>query len=728
MRIVGYDTFLFFIKAAYALRMIDVPSAHVLVISPPGTGKTSIAKLFAKAVDAPFVRTTGRYDMLPEDFIAEKEIAYNNGKPEIVWRLKAVEKLLASNNPRPGIWFFDEFDKMNRKSMMSLLELMEEQQVTLPNGETYKLNFMLIAAGNSRKYDKDASPIPRSVRDRFIVYWELGYLPVNLEVQVLEEGIKQMLGIDTDPSEQFVFSFDRKLFERNLAEVKKRYGECFVRAVSYIRTHKLVEEPPGPRSYIHATLLASSLATIMSPIGRELRDATKLGFIAAVAGKITVSPDSTPFEICEEAFEKFCVVDERGGGEYRKEEVEETSTGDDSRRSTSAKIRALLDTERSKTPKHSKSSESKTYSLIDASRYLSLLGDRTVITSKGVMTARASARLLLSGSITDIVIPGGPTLKVIGTSVLSTHELPRGVDRWEEELTYSKREIDMIKMADILAMMGMNTANFTHLCLTDPGDTLAKVLEVVSEKRNSPIYPQLKSALKNMIDILGDVVYSREGDRTDTLSSHIRRFSRTGEFDELSEHEKHRLHVTRTLLRMEMGTARAIYKSFAEMGRRYTVLFDRSGSMSEKYINTTKKAIGALLVTLIAKSDPEARFNLIVFDTSAKIVVRNGDYNQLIDALLELEAGGGTHYPSAVAAASNIMDEGDVLVIVGDFMDTSTLPSDSVASVRMKASSVLIIPTGTTDEAYTDYVARELGGRIYTYIGGIFKEENRTSI
>jgi len=173
MRIVGYDTFIKLIKATYILRLAGVPSAHVLIIGSPGVSKTTIAKLFSRSIGATFVRTTGRYNMLPEDFIAEKEIVYDGGSPKIVWSLRAVKKLLKDENKIPAIWFFDEFDKMNRKSMFALLELMEEQQVTLPNGESYPLNFMLIAAGNSRKYDRDANPIPRAVRDRFIVYWEL---------------------------------------------------------------------------------------------------------------------------------------------------------------------------------------------------------------------------------------------------------------------------------------------------------------------------------------------------------------------------------------------------------------------------------------------------------------------------------------------------------------------------------------------------------------------------
>jgi MoxR-like ATPase len=313
MRIIGYDTFIDLLKATYLLRYVGIPSAHVIVISPPGTAKTTMAKLFARAVGASFVRTTGRYDMLPEDFIAEKTIDYVDGRPTIKWELRAVRHLLAERNPRPAIWFFDEFDKMNRKSMTALLELMEEQQVTLPTGESYKLNFMLIAAGNSRKYDKDANPIPRSVRDRFATYWELGYLGPEREVEILNEAINYMMGIDTEPSHQFGLNLDRKAFNAALERIKREYGTCIVRAVSYLRRHKEVEEQPGPRAYIHATLLASAMAVVRGSLS-----ATDVltAFTAAVAGKLTVASDRTPFELCQEAFEKFCM-------EGREPEVED---------------------------------------------------------------------------------------------------------------------------------------------------------------------------------------------------------------------------------------------------------------------------------------------------------------------------------------------------------------------------------------------------------------------
>jgi len=304
LRIVGYDTFIKLLKAAYGLRLAGVPSAHVLVIGPPGVAKTTIAKLFSRAVGATFVRTTGRYDMLPEDFVAEKEIVYDGGSPRIVWSLRAVKKLLKDSNRVPAVWFFDEFDKMNRKSMYALLELMEEQQVTLPNGEAYPLNFMLIAAGNSRKYDRDANPIPRAVRDRFVVYWELGYLSPEQEFEVLKSAVKYLAGEDTEPSDQFRFRFDDTLFRKMRDEVVQRYGRCFVDAVHYLRKHKDVAEPPGPRAYIHATLLTAALSTIDSAITKSN---VELGFTAAVAGKITTSSDVSPFDLCTEAVTKFCL-------------------------------------------------------------------------------------------------------------------------------------------------------------------------------------------------------------------------------------------------------------------------------------------------------------------------------------------------------------------------------------------------------------------------------------
>jgi len=303
MRIVGYDTFIKLVKATYILRIAGVPSAHVLVIGPPGVAKTTIAKLFSKAVGATFVRTTGRYDMLPEDFIAEKEIVYDGGSPKIVWSFRAVKKLLRDENILPSIWFFDEFDKMNRKSMYALLELMEEQQVTLPTGETYPLNFMLIAAGNSRKYDRDANPIPRAVRDRFIVYWELGYLSPEQELEVLKYAVNYLVGEDTEPPDQFRFKFNIDLFGKMKDEVVQKYGKCIVNAVHYLRSHKDVAEPPGPRAYIHATLLTAALSTLDSELSESN---VELGFIAAVAGKITTSSDVSPFDLCTEAVVKHC--------------------------------------------------------------------------------------------------------------------------------------------------------------------------------------------------------------------------------------------------------------------------------------------------------------------------------------------------------------------------------------------------------------------------------------
>lgn len=307
MRIIGYDMFLDLLKATYLLRLVGVPSAHVLVVSPPGTAKTTMAKLFAKAVGAKFVRTTGRHDMLPEDFIAEKVLDYVNGRPVVKWELRAVGKLLAENNRVPAIWFFDEFDKMSRKSLTALLELMEEQQVTLPGGEKYDLNFMLVAAGNTRKYDRDANPVPRSVRDRFTVYWELGYLGVDKEVEVLDQAIKYLLGVDTQPSPQFSFSPDHGLFSRYLDKVKDQYGPCIVKAVAYLRKHREVEEPPGPRAYIHAVLLASALATVRGILSG---DVVMTAFKAATAGKISVS-DGDAFEVCEEAFTRHCLEKNR---------------------------------------------------------------------------------------------------------------------------------------------------------------------------------------------------------------------------------------------------------------------------------------------------------------------------------------------------------------------------------------------------------------------------------
>jgi len=360
------------------------------------------------------------------------------------------------------------------------------------------------------------------------------------------------------------------------------------------------------------------------------------------------------------------------------------------------------------------------YSLEDLAKYLMSLGSKQVMTNLGIMQAKDVAKLVLSGAVKEIVVFGGPTIRVAGTRVFSTVPLPLPGTA-EAELTYSHRELKLVKMADLLLSMGVESAEDYHKLFRDPVNALVKAVDTYDreKKRNSPMLRELKSALLNILDLVADVIYVKEGERADAFTVKLRSYSRSGEFDELTEHVKHRLHTVRTLQRLVTGNGRAIYKTYIESGRHYIVVFDRSGSMAEIYRGVTKKAMAALIVLLIAKADPEAKYSLVVFDSSAKVLAVKRDVEEIVDNVVELEPAGGTSYVSGLTAADKIMEEGDILIVVGDFLDGSPIPSTLSEGIRMKAGKVLLIPVGDADISYAKSIARQLNGEIYIYRNGI---------
>lgn len=104
-----------------------IASGHVLLEDVPGTGKTLLAKAMAKSVRASFKRIQFTPDLLPSDLSG---IHFFNQK-------------LSEFEFRPGPLFThvllaDEINRATPRTQSSLLECMEERQVSI-DGETRTL-------------------------------------------------------------------------------------------------------------------------------------------------------------------------------------------------------------------------------------------------------------------------------------------------------------------------------------------------------------------------------------------------------------------------------------------------------------------------------------------------------------------------------------------------------------------------------------------------------------
>ena len=141
-----------------------IAGGHVLLEDVPGTGKTMMAKAMAKSIDSNFNRIQFTPDLLPSDLTG---INYFNQK--------VGEFQLRKGAIFTSILLADEINRATPRTQSSLLEAMEEKQVTI-DGTTYKLEepFFVIATENPVE-NQGTFPLPEAQLDRFLVKVNMGY-------------------------------------------------------------------------------------------------------------------------------------------------------------------------------------------------------------------------------------------------------------------------------------------------------------------------------------------------------------------------------------------------------------------------------------------------------------------------------------------------------------------------------------------------------------------------
>lgn len=151
-----------------------IADGHVLLEDVPGTGKTMLAKSLSKSMDLIFSRIQFTPDLLPSDVTG---LNYFNQK--------AGEFVLQKGPVFTHILLADEINRATPRTQSSLLEAMEERQVTI-DGETHILDhpFFVIATQNPVE-TAGTYPLPEAQLDRFLMQISMGYPEKDEELAIL---------------------------------------------------------------------------------------------------------------------------------------------------------------------------------------------------------------------------------------------------------------------------------------------------------------------------------------------------------------------------------------------------------------------------------------------------------------------------------------------------------------------------------------------------------------
>ena len=163
-------------ESAVELMMIAVLCrGHVLIEDVPGVGKTTLASALARSLDCSFKRIQFTPDITPSDITGYSIVNFKTGELEY----------------RPGmimsqIVLADEINRTSPKTQSSLLEVMEEGQVSV-DGTTYAMPepFIVLATQNPVDF-VGTYPLPEAQLDRVFMRVSIGYPTAEEETDILE--------------------------------------------------------------------------------------------------------------------------------------------------------------------------------------------------------------------------------------------------------------------------------------------------------------------------------------------------------------------------------------------------------------------------------------------------------------------------------------------------------------------------------------------------------------
>jgi MoxR-like ATPase len=254
-------------------------NGHILIEDIPGVGKTMLAKALAASLGATYRRIQFTPDLLPADITGT-----------YIFNQKTAEFAFREGPVFTNILLADEINRATPKTQSSLLECMDEFQVTV-DGATRLLTrpFFVMATENPIEY-RGTFPLPEAQLDRFLMRIHMGYLAPEEEVMVLDRQMKQHPIYSVKPVVQLdeVLTMQEHVKSVHIDQSLKQY---LVELVWATRGHPMLSLGASPRASLGLLRAGQARAAIQ---GRSyvLPDDIKIVAPAILCHRIFLKPEA----------------------------------------------------------------------------------------------------------------------------------------------------------------------------------------------------------------------------------------------------------------------------------------------------------------------------------------------------------------------------------------------------------------------------------------------------